>query len=122
MNPFLQNLTIFNTSHVQDMTSTKFSFTCRPDCSAYTGDRNQPHSFIEFPIKFKTKSEQDPFVTALKLPDHNEPTSENPFLRMTTAGHKAVGQIMAYASFVLGSQYHTHLFLILIFKTFARLI
>jgi hypothetical protein len=41
---------------------------------------------------------------------------------MTMAGRGAAGQITAYASFVLGSQYHTHLFLILIFKTYARLI
>ena len=41
---------------------------------------------------------------------------------MTTDGYKAAGQIMAYASFVLDSQYHTHVFLILIFKPYARLI
>ena len=119
MNPFLQNLTIFNTSHAQDTTSTKFSFTCQPDCSAYIGARDEPHSFIEFPIEFKTKLEQDPFV---KMPDHNEPTTENLFLNTTTAGREVVGQITAYASFILGSQYRTHMFLVLIFKKFARLI
>lgn len=122
MNPSLENLTIFNTSHAQDTTSTKFSFTCQPDCSAYLGPRDEPHSFIEFPIEFKTKSEQDPFVTALKMPDHDETTTENPFLNTTTAGREVAGQITAYTSFILGSQYRTHMFLVLIFKKFARLI
>jgi hypothetical protein len=56
------------------------------------------------------------------MPDHNELTTENPFLNTTMAGHEVVGQITAYASFILGSQYHTHMFLVLIFKKFTRLI
>jgi len=46
----------------------------------------------------------------------------NPFMSMSSPGCQVAGQITAYATLVLSTQYHMHTFLVLIFKKYARLI
>ncbi|KAH9031579.1 hypothetical protein EDB83DRAFT_2319184 [Lactarius deliciosus] len=63
----LPKLDLVNTSRKQDKAPyTKFAFSCRPDCSVYSSGSNHNHelnlSLVEFPIKFKTTTDQDPFV------------------------------------------------------------
>ncbi|KAI9444414.1 hypothetical protein BJY52DRAFT_1194324 [Lactarius psammicola] len=43
-------------------------------------------------------------------------------MSMTSSGYQVVGQITAYATMVMSTQFRTHSFLVLVFKNFARLI
>ena len=104
----------------------KFTFACQPDFSVYSKDSN--HNFqlnstlIEFPLEFKSMPDQDPFaVKPVPSSDLNSAT-ENPFMSMTNLGHQVAGQITAYATSILSAQYRTHTFLVLIFKSSARIL
>ena len=121
--PYLQNLLLVNTSRMKDrIRHSKFTFSCQPDCSVYS--RESEHNFelnsalIEFPIEFKLTADHDPFVVK-PSPDL---ANENPFMRVTSPGRHVAGQITAYATSIMSAQYRTHTFLVLVFKTHARLI
>jgi hypothetical protein len=114
---YLNNLTVVDTSNLDDgYLDHEFPFSCRPDCSVYHNTCEQKKglnaSLVDFFIEFKAKSHDDPFTTH----------AEGPFRRETQ--HEATqtaGQITAYASLLLGAQYRTHTFFILIIRDYARL-
>lgn len=82
---------------------------------------NLDSSLVECLIEFKTtSSDSDPFV--LDVLSDAASTVQNPFMSTSSDGPKVAGQITAYATWVLSSQYRTHLFVILIFKEYSRLI
>ena len=123
----LRNLDLVNTSRMNNKTpNSKFTFSCQPDFSVYA--KRSDHKFnlnsslIEFPIEFKTTTDQDPFVVKPVSSSDFDSSIENPFMSATTSGRIAAGQITAYATSIMSAQYHTHAFLILIMKPFARLI
>lgn len=104
----------------------KFPFSLQPDCSVYSneGDRNPKpgldFNLVDFVIEFKTASSQDPF-------SHREPVNStddkrNPLMSTTSTAHRVAGQITAYATMILGAQYRTHTFSVLIIGEYARLI
>jgi hypothetical protein len=102
----------------------KFTFSCRPDCSAYDGVAKQVREFdashVEFLIEFKLLPSYDPFSYHPTPQSH--PEAPNPLMSTIPTGCEAAGQITAYATLVLGSEYRTHAFTILIIKDYARLI
>ncbi len=46
----------------------------------------------------------------------------NPFMSTSSPGCQVAGQIIAYTTLVLSTQYCMHTFLVLVFKKYARLI
>jgi len=103
---------------------TKFQFACQPDCSVFAGKNISIREFdvsaIKFIIKFKVNLSADPFLLDPML--QTKATSANPLISTTSAGCIPAGQITAYATLVLSSQYCMHAFSILISKDVARLI
>jgi len=103
----------------------KFPFLCQPDCSVY--NTKSPHnnrldsSLVECLIEFKMGSDSDPFVQDVPGKLSTVDMVQNLFMN-SSSGCKMAGQITAYATWILSTQYHTHLFLILIFKKHARII
>ena len=92
----------------------------------YSKDSN--HNFqlnstlIEFPLEFKSTPDQDPFaIKPVPSSDLNSVT-KNPFMSTTNLGRQVAGQITAYATLILSAQYHTHTFLVLVFKSSARIL
>ena len=51
-----------------------------------------------------------------------EEEGENPLMSTEFSACKVAGQIIAYAAMLLGAQYRTHIFSVLIIKDYARLI
>ena len=101
----------------------KFPFHPEPDCTVY--DSKSPHnnrldsSLVECLIEFKMGSEHDPFVQDVSLRTVN---TDQGLLMGSSSCRKMAGQITAYATWILSAQYRTHLFFILIFKKYLRLI
>lgn len=99
-----------------------FPFLCQPDCYVYEANSGHNHpdsSLVECLIEFKTTSDYDPFVRDVP----SEPISgRNPFMSAKTQARKMAGQITAYATLILGAQYRTHIFLILILREYSRII
>ncbi|KAH9015180.1 hypothetical protein EDB84DRAFT_1277390 [Lactarius hengduanensis] len=124
----LPKLTLVNTSRKNDKAPyTRFTFSCQPDCSVYRSGSDHNHelnsALVEFPVEFKTTTDQDPFVADLPMSPGNKGLAiENPFMSTSYSGRLVAGQITAYATLVLSAQYRTHTFLVLIFKNYARLI
>ena len=105
----------------------KFTFSCQPDISVYHKSIPGPKpklntTLVEFLVEFKTTLDQDPFVVEPTLHSDLKSASENPFMNTTNQGRQSSGQITAYATSILSSQYCTHVFLVLIVDTYARLI
>ena len=120
-------LDLVNTSSQLDQDNPmKFPFLCQPNCSVY--DAKSPHnnqldsSLVECLIKFKMGSDSDPFVQDVPGKSSTVDTVQNLFMNSSSSGCKTAGQITAYATWILSTQYRTHLFLILIFKKHARII
>jgi len=67
-------------------------------------------------------SDSDPFVQDVPGKSSTVDTVQNLFMNSSSSGCKTAGQITAYATWILSTQYRTHLFLILIFKKHARII
>ena len=103
----------------------KFPYSCQPDCSVYSNesDRNPgpglDSCLVDFVIEFKTAWNQDPFSREWVESTNNE---RNPLMNSAPLAHNVAGQITAYATMVLGAQYRTHTFSVLIIKDYARLI
>ncbi|TFK62873.1 hypothetical protein BDN72DRAFT_929676 [Pluteus cervinus] len=89
-----------------------------PDISVYHGlspgqiptgiDRKTAELFLEF----KFHKSADPFEDKASLP----------FVRKTKAAHKTLGQISIYAIAQLAAQFRTHIFSMLVFPTYARIL
>ena len=79
-------------------------------------------SRAEFFIEFKTGSESDLFKSSQKFAMKN---MHNEILPMDMAPYgmptEVVGQITAYSTLILSSQYHMHTFLVLVLGEYARL-
>jgi hypothetical protein len=105
-------------------TSHDFPFACKPDITVYDHG-NSPRGFnsslAEFVIEFKTALNQDPFRHELDSSANADPTI-NPFMETDPKGCETAGQIIVYATLLLGAQYRTHAFSVLIIKDYARLI
>jgi len=103
-----------------------FPYFCKPDCSVYNHNHlpqegeTLDSSLIEFTIKFKTRPSQDPFRHGL---DCNADTDKNnPLMVTESTGSKTAGQVIAYTTLILSTQYRTHTFSVLIIKDYAQLI
>jgi hypothetical protein len=131
-------MTLVNTSQKSggDLTpKTDFVFTCQPDCSAFvrpasppTEDGSYPPaitdspSCVEFVVEFKLFASADLFVVQKNRTDEETTSAKNPFMKPAINAYMVVGQITAYATQILSSQYRTHAFTVLICKDLARLI
>ena len=107
--------------------NSKFPYQCQPNCSVYDTARNHNNnlnsSLIKLVIEFKTGSDSDPFVDPRLLKKSKVgDTFRNPFMVTSSKAQVVAGQIIAYATLVLSAQYHTHVFLVLVFKEYSRLI
>jgi len=116
---------VVKTAGMKDATPyTKFPFACQPDCSVFAGKDISIWEFdtsaIKFVIEFKVNPSADPFL--LDPMPQTKATSANPLMSTTSAGRIPAGQITAYATLVLSSQYCMHTFSVLISKDVARLI
>jgi hypothetical protein len=80
-------------------------------------------SLAEFFIEFKHKK-CDPFGASDKPAPNDTSLYSDDLLMEMVEGlvSEVAGQITAYATLLLGNQYHTHTFLVLIVKDFARLL
>jgi hypothetical protein len=105
-----------------------------PDCTVFRRDvvncnprlKTEPdNSLAEFSIEFKAKTSHDPFKTTAtpSSPTHPSPYPEDVFMSLRTGtASQVLGQMTAYAMLILGTQYRTHTFTVLIVKERARLI
>jgi hypothetical protein len=79
-------------------------------------------SLAEFFIEFKA-SNQDPFRTSSKSSSNKALSPDSLLMDMAEGpASNVAGQITAYATLILGNQYRTHTFLVLILRDFARLL
>ena len=86
-------------------------------------------STVDCLIEFKTTSDQDPFLITPAPFDSSGSSSikmhtnySNLLMNPSPLANQVAGQIVSYTSLVMGAQYHTHLFTVLILKQYARLI
>ena len=86
-------------------------------------------STVDCLIKFKTTSDQDPFLITLAPFDSSSSSGikmhtnySNLLMNSSPLANQVAGQIVSYTSLVMGAQYCTHLFTVLILKQYARLI
>ncbi len=134
-------MTVVNTPQKSrgDMTAKNdFVFTCQPDCSVFVRPAGPPTfdgvnelyppaitdspSCLEFVVEFKLTASADPFVVPKKRTGDGTTGSGNPLMSTAVNTHAVVGQITAYATQILSSQYRTHAFTVLICHNLARLI
>ena len=100
-------------------------FLCQPDCYVYEANRGHNHpdsSLVECLIEFKTTSDYDPFVRSVPSEPMSPTMGRNTFMSANSRGVKAAGQITAHATLILGAQYRTHIFLILILREYSRIV
>jgi hypothetical protein len=88
---------------------------------------NPPSGFdssrAEFFIELKTGPESDPFKSSQDVVTKNEYMENLPMdMAPGPTATRVVGQITAYSTLILSSQYRTHSFLVLIVRDYARLI
>jgi hypothetical protein len=106
-------------------------FKIKLDCSVFANG----HSFhgtdsfaVELFIEFKRWQEDDPFVLELPQPrmsrsdNITSPSGYNPFMRFSQESRNTCGQITAYATLHISTQYQTHIFFVLICGDYVRLI
>jgi hypothetical protein len=129
--PLLKDLRVINTSNTSRAKdkpeNLKFPFDMEPDCSLYASENYDAGSEpifdfnrVDFIIEFKTS---DPFIddpTGTQEREKGEPT--NLFLCPGPGCVTSRGQLTAYATAIMSTQYRTHLFMVLIVKEYARLI
>jgi hypothetical protein len=114
-------MTVIKSSGMTNVTpESDFAYGPQPDCSAIdAGPASAPFtsydaSRVEFLVEFKMGRGQDPFPKI--LPPHQR------LMPLTASARDVIGQITAYATELLTSQYRTHAFTILICHDIARLI
>ena len=86
-----------------------FPFGCKPDCSVYDRCSNDKDvlnfALMDFFIEFKTWPHHDPFSIELpSLTNKSEGNGSNPLLNTTITARGVLGQIISYATLLLGSQ------------------
>lgn len=113
---------ILNTSSAINQASNgKFLYDLWPDCSVYKkGTILKDHKRLDFShvnlvMEFKKDTSFNPF--SKEVPGSE--MTKNTFVRHTS---KTLGQLTAYASSVLGSQYCMHAFMVFIAGDIVRLI
>ena len=104
----------------------------QPDCSVFVrpptiGGLSPPPisdspSCVEFVVEFKSSASADPFVVPKKRTGEEATGSANPLISTAVTSFSVLGQITAYATQILSSQYRTHAFTVLICEKLARLI
>jgi len=127
ISPLVKKLALVNTSNAKkEQPSNKFPFDMVPDCSVYMDKKGKKLDFscLDFIIEFKRL---DPFCEPVAVNDpgssaNNPDAAKNPFLCSNSDKRVILGQLTAYASMILSSQYRTHVFMVLIVKKYARLI
>jgi len=109
-------------------------FSPMPDCTVFRRDvanrnpelKTKPdNSLAEFSIEFKATASHDPFGTTPTPSSRTRPSPypEDVFMSLGTGkASQVLGQMTAYAMLILGTQYRTHTFTVLIVKDIARLI
>jgi len=109
-------------------------FSFKPNCIVFKCDliesnlslKTQPdNSLAKFFIEFKGIASHDLFkATATPLPPtHPSPYLEDMLMSLGTGkASQVLGQMTAYAMLIMGTQYHTHTFSVLIVKNIARLL
>jgi hypothetical protein len=130
----------------------KFPLTLKPDCSVYTKDKHvgknhldlsrvdfiiefkgsddpfddpksKPKSMEELNLKLQSGGESNPKLQSGEEPSpKHKSRNKNPFLCKEGPQRDYLGQITAYASSILSAQYRTHMFMVLMFKDYARLL
>ena len=116
----LHNLAMFNMSNSTDTApNNTFPFLCKPDCTVYHHNHCPQEglnfSLTEFIIEFKTTVNQDPF----RHDQDPKADTKNPLMVHNSKGSDTAGQVIAYAAMLLGTQYRTHAFSILIIKDYV---
>jgi hypothetical protein len=110
----------------------EWGYSCQPDCTVMDRDHinRDPKlesqlnsSLAEFFIEFKHQK-CDPFGASDEPAPNDTSLYPDDLLMEMVEGpvSKVAGQITAYATLLLGNQYRTHTFLVLIVKDFARLL
>jgi hypothetical protein len=109
-------------------------FSPQPDCIVFKRDliesnpllRTRPNnSLAEFFIEFKSFAYNDLFrATATPSPPtHPSPYPEDVLMSLGTGkASQVLGQMTAYAMLIMGTQYRTHTFSVLIVNDIARLL
>ena len=129
----IPHLSLINTAHLDDnVPDSLMSFSCRPDCTVMNRDHidlnpelesKLDSSLAEFFIEFKTKKHDDPFRLKPTADNTEADNTEGRLMHMAKGEASTVtGQITDYTTSILGTQYRTHTFLVLIVEKFARLI
>jgi hypothetical protein len=81
---------------------------------------------VDFVIEFKKPPYCDPFIDNPSIgklkPNSESGKTLNPFLFPNSSAREVLGQLTAYATAILSSQYRTHTFIVFIVKDYARLI
>ena len=100
----------------------------KPDISVYSIDLFPrvvtDSSKVKMFLEFKWKSGDDPFhdVYDIEYLHDKDGKTVKSFLRNTKAAKDTLGQITAYAAAQLGSQFHTHIYSVLMVKDTARIL
>jgi hypothetical protein len=114
---------------MEEQVKTNFPLKIKPDCLVFDKDHSfsvPDSSTVEFFIKFKREPEDDPFATVTfqfmntTLSSPGPPS--NPFMKMSNEAVLTRGQITAYVTSHMSTQYRTHIFSVLICGSKARLI
>ncbi|KAH9030573.1 hypothetical protein EDB83DRAFT_1848361 [Lactarius deliciosus] len=125
---FAPGLLVVNSSGSPDCNPRlNFPFKIKPDVSVYPAnspsDTLTDSALAEIFIEFKWNTDDDPFQEV-----HNAQCARcgdaavTSFLRESKAAKDTLGQITAYASAQLGSQFRTHVYSIFIMKQTARIL
>jgi hypothetical protein len=132
VSPHVPDLTIVKTSHATDKAlNNLFPFKLQPDCSVYPKGKSVDGldlSRVDFVNEFKCSAQEgtaDPFTDvppASQSPPPPDSEEFNPFACLEGRKREYLGQLTAYATSILGAQYRTHVFMVLIFSKNARLI
>ncbi|KAF8122089.1 hypothetical protein EV363DRAFT_1090547, partial [Boletus edulis] len=119
MQPFAPQLYLIDTHSTPDAKNcTEFSYDIKPDVCVYSEHISGcDSSKVEIHVEFKWAKSQDVFRPAQK-----DDSGVLSFIRPTSAARDTLGQITAYTSAQLGSQYRSHAFSVLIVRDFARII
>ncbi|KIK24290.1 hypothetical protein PISMIDRAFT_66015, partial [Pisolithus microcarpus 441] len=118
---FAPNLRLID-SHTEpdNKNCSMFSYQVKPDLSVYSDNYSIgcDCSMIEISIKFKWDTSLDAFDDPFIKEQSDIPS----FIHPTKSVKDTLGQITAYASTQLGSQYHTHAFSVLVIWDTAHII
>ncbi|KAG1749182.1 hypothetical protein EDD22DRAFT_785474, partial [Suillus occidentalis] len=117
MQEFAPQLTFMNTSKKADSKNCRsFTFNVMPDVCIYADGTSKGCNIskVKLHIKFKWNKALDAFS--------RHPGVDTPIVSQTNKAFDTLGQITSYAAAQLGTQYHTHIFSILIIINHAHLI